>query len=82
MYCSFIFQDKEEDMQFPIFARNIRYLDVASDAILHYDRPSLGKINPADCVDMPCDAKKKAIIYDLVSEIPFVKNFNKSTGNE
>ena len=26
---------------------------------------SLSKINPADCVDMECDAKKKMLIEDL-----------------
>ena len=26
--------------------------------------PKLGFVNSADCVDMPCDAKKKVIITD------------------
>ena len=39
-------------------------MNTASDHYVFYDRPSLGKINPSDCVDMPCDAKKKALIID------------------
>lgn len=27
--------------------------------------PSSSKVNPADCVDMDCDAKKKALLKDL-----------------
>ena len=58
-------QQTEEDMQFPIFARNVQYIDTDSAHILLMNRPSLGKVNPSDCVDMPCDGKKKAMIYDL-----------------
>ena len=53
-----------EDMQMPIIASNISYVNVASSHSIFYDYPSLGKINPADCVDMPCDAKKKILIID------------------
>ena len=51
-----------EDMQMPIIASNISYINVAMSHAIFYDKPSLGKINPADCVDMPCDAKKKTLI--------------------
>ena len=47
----------------------LRYIDTKTTGdegrILYYDRPALGKIDPSNCVDMPCEAKKKAIIYDL-----------------
>merc|ERR1719376_1087767 len=50
----------EEDMQFPIFAKGVSYVDVPADSVLHFHRPSLGKIDPSNCVDMPCDAKKES----------------------
>ena len=53
-----------EDMQMPIIASNIIYVNVNTSHAIFYDNPSLGKINPADCVDMPCDAKKKVLIID------------------
>lgn len=53
-----------EDMQMPIIASNISFINVATDHAVFFDNPSLGKINPSDCVDMPCDAKKKALIMD------------------
>ena len=46
----------------PIITSEINKINVASTA--YYDNPSLKKINPSDCVDMPCDAKKKALIID------------------
>ena len=53
-----------EDMQMPIIATNISYINVEMSHQVFYDNPSLGKVNPADCVDMPCDAKKKTLIID------------------
>lgn len=51
-----------EDMQMPIISSGITNINVSS--AVFFDNPSLGKINPSDCVDMPCDAKKKALIID------------------
>ena len=51
-----------EDLQMPIITSEINKINVISTA--YYDNPSLKKINPSDCVDMPCDAKKKALIID------------------
>ena len=53
-----------EDMQMPVISSNINYINVSSSNVVFYDNPSLSKINPSDCVDMPCDAKKKALIID------------------
>ena len=51
-----------EDMQMPIISSGITKINVAST--VRYDNPSLGSINPSDCVDFPCDAKKKALVID------------------
>ena len=57
-------QPGDEDFNFPIIGSGITYVNTIPDHIMFYDRPSLGKVNPADCVDMTCDAKKKALIID------------------
>ena len=44
----------------------IKYSGVDMEAnLLHMNNPSIGFVNSADCVDMPCDAKKKVLITDL-----------------
>ena len=53
-----------EDMQHPLIVSGISYFNVPEDNNIYYDNPSLSKINPSDCVDMPCDAKRKALIID------------------
>merc|ERR1719369_1572384 len=54
----------EDDVNWPINATDIKYLDVETTNIIYMDEPLLGKINPADCTDFDCDGLKKAIIYD------------------
>eukprot|EP00090_Calanus_glacialis_P017096 TRINITY_DN2671_c0_g1_i4.p1 TRINITY_DN2671_c0_g1~~TRINITY_DN2671_c0_g1_i4.p1 ORF type:complete len:4502 (+),score=1148.36 TRINITY_DN2671_c0_g1_i4:1085-13507(+) len=54
----------EDDVNWPINATDIKYVDVASQNIIYMDEPILGKINPSDCTDFDCDGLKKAIIYD------------------
>jgi len=54
----------EDDVNWPINATDIKYVDVASQSIIYMDEPILGKINPSDCTDFDCDGLKKAIIYD------------------
>jgi len=54
----------EDDMNFPINATDIKYVDVAQENIIFMDEPILSKINPSDCTDFDCDGLKKAIIYD------------------
>jgi len=54
----------EDDVNWPINATDIKYLDVETTNIIYMDEPILGKINPADCTDFDCDGLKKAIIYD------------------
>ena len=53
-----------DDINWPINATNIKYMDVVDDYKIYVDEPLLGKINPADCTDMDCDGMKKLIIYD------------------
>ena len=53
-----------EDLQHPLIASGISYFNVPSSNVVFFDNPSLGKINPSDCVDFPCDAKRKALIID------------------
>jgi len=53
-----------DDVNWPINATDIKYVDVPAENIIYMDEPLLGKINPADCTDFDCDGMKKAIIYD------------------
>ena len=57
-------QPGDEDFNFPVIASGVKYVNVSEDHYVFWDRPSLGKVNPSDCVDFPCDAKKKALIID------------------
>ncbi|CAH1789358.1 unnamed protein product [Owenia fusiformis] len=56
---------KNPDAQHPIYISNAVLVNVDDDSKVFIHRPSLGQINPSDCVDMECDAKKKALIDDL-----------------
>ena len=51
-------------MQHPVIASGISYFNVPVDNIAHFDNPSLSTVAPDDCVDFPCDAKRKALIMD------------------
>ena len=53
-----------EDMQMPIIATGITFVNVDENNKVFFDNPSLGAVNPSDCVDMPCDAKRKVLIID------------------
>jgi len=53
-----------DDVNWPINATNIKFLDTVAKNKLYMDIPTLGKINPADCTDFDCDGFKKAIIFD------------------
>ncbi|XP_066278772.1 fibrocystin-L-like [Branchiostoma lanceolatum] len=53
-----------EDALHPTKLSGITLYDVAEKNKVFFLRPSLGKINPADCVDMECDAKKETLIDD------------------
>ena len=53
-----------EDMQMPVIASGITFVDVDEANKVFFDEPSLGAVNPSDCVDMPCDAKRKVLLID------------------
>ncbi|XP_051729532.1 LOW QUALITY PROTEIN: fibrocystin-L-like [Ctenopharyngodon idella] len=54
-----------EDLQHPISVERIAKINSTEDALAFIHRPDLGKVNPSDCVDMDCDAKKKTMLKDL-----------------
>ncbi|XP_069478234.1 fibrocystin-L [Ambystoma mexicanum] len=54
-----------EDLQHPVHVSAIRMFDTANESKVFIHRPDVGKANPSDCVDMVCDAKKKALLKDL-----------------
>ncbi|XP_043994771.1 fibrocystin-L-like isoform X2 [Gambusia affinis] len=54
-----------EDLQHPLQVSAVRLLDGTEDARVFIHRPDVSKANPADCVDMDCDAKKKSLLKDL-----------------
>ncbi|XP_043073568.1 PKHD1 like 1, tandem duplicate 1 [Puntigrus tetrazona] len=54
-----------EDLQHPISVERISQINSTEDSLAFIHRPDLGKVNPSDCVDMDCDAKKKTFLKDL-----------------
>ncbi|XP_069076730.1 fibrocystin-L-like isoform X2 [Pleurodeles waltl] len=54
-----------EDLQHPVHVSGIQMADTANEAKIFIHRPDVGKANPSDCVDMVCDAKRKALLKDL-----------------
>ncbi|KAJ0054901.1 hypothetical protein NL108_007111 [Boleophthalmus pectinirostris] len=61
----FITNVMNEDLQHPVQVSGIRTIDSSKDNRVFIHRASLGKVNPSDCVDMECDAKKKTLLRDL-----------------
>nr|CAB3264911.1 fibrocystin-L-like [Phallusia mammillata] len=61
----FFTNPSNEDAFHPTYLKAITLVDVEQESKVLLDRPSLGKVNPSDCVDMECDAKKKVLIKDL-----------------
>ncbi|XP_041664378.1 fibrocystin-L-like [Cheilinus undulatus] len=61
----FMTNPKSEDLQHPVHVSGITIVDSWEDNKVLVHRADLGKINPSDCVDMECDAKKKSMIKDL-----------------
>lgn len=53
-----------EDLQHPISVERISKINSTEDSLAFIHRPDLGKVNPSDCVDMDCDAKKKTFLKD------------------
>ncbi|XP_051526679.1 fibrocystin-L-like [Myxocyprinus asiaticus] len=54
-----------EDLQHPISVQRISKINSTEEALAYIHRPDLSKVNPSDCVDMDCDAKKKSMLKDL-----------------
>ncbi|XP_053571903.1 fibrocystin-L [Bombina bombina] len=54
-----------EDLQHPIHVSGINIVNSSEKQKIFIHRPDLGKVNPSDCVDMDCDAKKKSLLKDL-----------------
>ncbi|XP_038045747.1 fibrocystin-L-like [Patiria miniata] len=54
-----------QNAQHPLTTSGITMEDVADGQRLYIHHPSIGKVNPADCVDMDCDGMKKAMIQDM-----------------
>ncbi|XP_071946022.1 fibrocystin-L-like [Antedon mediterranea] len=48
----------------PMSAVGTKMVTVRDENRVYIHRPNLGKVNPSDCVDMDCDAFKKAMIRD------------------
>ncbi|XP_053468790.1 PKHD1 like 1, tandem duplicate 1 [Ictalurus furcatus] len=61
----FITIPNNEDLQHPISVQNITKSNSTEGALVFIHHPNLGKVNPSDCVDMDCDAKKKSMLKDL-----------------
>ncbi|XP_031760464.1 fibrocystin-L [Xenopus tropicalis] len=61
----FITNPLNDDLQHPIEVSGIQMADSTEDQKVFIHRPDLSKVNPSDCVDMDCDAKKKSLLKDL-----------------
>ena len=61
----FVSNPISEDCQHPTYVSNATLINVDND-LLYYNRmPKLSSVNPADCVDLDCDAQKHILIKDL-----------------
>uniref|UniRef100_A0A667X934 PKHD1 like 1, tandem duplicate 2 n=1 Tax=Myripristis murdjan TaxID=586833 RepID=A0A667X934_9TELE len=61
----FITNPINEDLQHPVHVARLTSVDSTDGAKVFIHRPDVSKANPADCVDMDCDAKKKSLLKDL-----------------
>ncbi|XP_077363579.1 PKHD1 like 1, tandem duplicate 2 isoform X2 [Festucalex cinctus] len=53
-----------EDLQHPVHVFNLTIVNSTKDGRVFIHRPDVSKVNPADCVDMDCDGKKKTLLRD------------------
>uniref|UniRef100_H2Y4C5 G8 domain-containing protein n=1 Tax=Ciona savignyi TaxID=51511 RepID=H2Y4C5_CIOSA len=53
-----------EDFMHPIYTQTLHFVNSSRDSRVFLHRPSLGKINPSDCVDMECDGMKTVLMVD------------------
>uniref|UniRef100_A0A8C5F806 PKHD1 like 1, tandem duplicate 1 n=1 Tax=Gadus morhua TaxID=8049 RepID=A0A8C5F806_GADMO len=61
----FMTSPSNNDLHHPIQVERITVSDSTEDSKVFIHRPDVGKVNPSDCVDMECDAKKKSMLKDL-----------------
>ncbi|XP_076961678.1 fibrocystin-L [Callospermophilus lateralis] len=61
----FITNPLNEDLQHPIHVKNIQLVDTIEQSKIFIHRPDISKVNPSDCVDMVCDAKRKSFLKDI-----------------
>ncbi|XP_068431576.1 PKHD1 like 1, tandem duplicate 1 [Clinocottus analis] len=61
----FMTNPNNEDLQHPVRVSGVTMSDSTEEARVFVHRPDVGKVNPSDCVDMDCDAKKKTLLRDL-----------------
>ncbi|XP_060949378.1 PKHD1 like 1, tandem duplicate 1 [Limanda limanda] len=61
----FMTSPKSEDLQHPVQVSGLQMVDSTENAKVFIHRADVGKVNPSDCVDMECDAKKKSMLKDL-----------------
>ncbi|XP_056597030.1 fibrocystin-L-like [Triplophysa dalaica] len=61
----FMTNPRNEDLQHPISVERITKIDSTEESLAFIHNPDLSKVNPSDCVDMDCDAKKKTMLKDL-----------------
>ncbi|XP_078617867.1 fibrocystin-L-like isoform X2 [Branchiostoma floridae x Branchiostoma japonicum] len=54
----------QEDNTFPTYVSGLSFPGTQENNKIFYARPSAGKVNPSDCVDMACDGKLVALIKD------------------
>ena len=54
-----------EDCQHPVYAYDVKLIDVDNESLYYNHEPNLGSINPADCVDLDCDGQKHILIKDM-----------------
>ncbi|XP_007188845.2 fibrocystin-L isoform X1 [Balaenoptera acutorostrata] len=61
----FITNPLNEDLQHPIHVKDIQLVDTTEQSKIFIHRPDISKVNPSDCVDMVCDAKRKSFLRDM-----------------
>ncbi|KAL3886654.1 hypothetical protein ACJMK2_026634, partial [Sinanodonta woodiana] len=57
--------EENDDGNHPLIIERATLVSVDEARKVFIHRPNFRKINPADCVDMDCDAKKKTVLIDL-----------------
>ncbi|KAK7468036.1 hypothetical protein BaRGS_00036740, partial [Batillaria attramentaria] len=55
---------KQDDGNHQVNVRSLVLNNVDAASKVFFHNPNVGKINPSDCVDMDCDAMKKAMVVD------------------